>query len=95
MTENGVYKYLDVSTSHMTWEDVVTEQNRDPSIGVVVATYPEGFIAYVCEESLEQEENITNSLRAILGVARSRGCTLIRVDRDGANIDGLPHYTWR
>lgn len=81
-------KYLDLSTSHLR-EDTV----NPPHPGYLVASYTYGAFYYVPEEI--DDENTPEELVAVLQLAKSLGCTLVRFDADGAVLDGLKVYDWQ
>lgn len=87
-----VGKYLDICTSHLT-PDTVDNLTIGFYIGVPVIDYEEGLFVTVTDEF--GENPLPDDLFTLLRYAKQNGITLIRLDRDGEEIDGLPTYDWK
>lgn len=85
-------KYLDVCTSHLSHEtiDSLAMENIE---GVHSYDYPEGTFIVV-PDSFDLGE-IPKDLNRLFEYARHNEISLIRLDRDGEEIDELPTYDWR
>lgn len=88
----SVYKYLDLSTAHVTKDVMAPEANPF----YLVATYEYGAFFYVPSEDTESfaPDTTAPSLLAVLAYAKQNGCTLVRLDRDANTVDALPIYEW-
>ena len=86
-----VGKYLDICTSHLTPEtidDLVMENIEN----VASYDYDEGTFIVVPDEF--EVSTIPIDLARLFDYARQNGITLIRLDRDGEEIEELPIYEW-
>lgn len=85
-------KYLDICTSHLT-QDTVDNLTVGNIIGVPVYDYEEGIFIVVPDE-FNPLKNPAD-LGILFAYAKKNGISLIRIDRDGEEIDDLPTYDWR
>ena len=88
-----VGKYLDICTSHLTSytiDNLVMENIK----GVYTYDYPEGMFIVVPDMFDIEEELIPSDLDTLFKYAKANGITLIRLDRDGEEVDDLPIYNW-
>lgn len=84
-------KYLDVCTSHLT-KDTIDKLEMENIIGVHSYDYPEGIFIVVPDPFDEEETPM--DLVGVFGYARQNEISIIRLDRDGEEIDELPVYDW-
>lgn len=99
--EYATYKYLDVSTCHITKEDNEILQNTLIDVpGLVVYPVDHGYFMPLCEhyEGIEAERAksaLSPSFWKIVDMARKRGCALIRLDADGMDhFHDLDRHDW-
>ena len=84
-------KYLDICTSHLRPETVDALSAGDIS-DVHVYDYEEGM--FIVVPDLDEKPFTYSDLETLLNYAEQRDITLIRLDRDGEEIDSLPTYDW-
>lgn len=84
-------KYLDVCTSHLT-QATIDNLVMENIMGVHSYDYPEGMFIVVPDPF--DEEETPKDLVGLFGYARHNDISLIRLDRDGEEIDDLPTYDW-
>ncbi len=90
----GCYKYMDVSTGHITEHDKDLLETEDEPCGtVLIAKYPEGFILSIGEKELI-EDHFSPEFHAILDYARKQGCSIFRLDADGMVFPDFPTFDW-
>jgi hypothetical protein len=103
---NNVFKYLDVSTGHITENDARLLQAYFDStnkfnttlepIGVYpIGIYNEGFVLSLT--NIDESEVLTNYSSAfykLMQYARNHGCSLVRLDADAGFIEGLPQFNY-
>ena len=89
----AVYRFVDISTAHVTPEDMELLENQK-SLGVVAYNYPEGVFVYVPPKDdlpttlgAAQESGLSDSFCKALTYASSQGAYLLRLDADGDMID--------
>src|SRR4029453_13686608 len=95
-------KYLDVSTGHVTKDDMELLEiaAHDSAAELpVIAEYLEGVICYVPDDydySIKRmrKAGISESFIKLLAYARKHGCYLIRLDCDGDEIAELDKHDW-
>lgn len=89
-------KYLDICTSHLT-QKTIDDLVMGNIPGVVSYDYDEGtFLAVPDKFNLEQDnDNVPLDLTELFTFAWEHGITLIRLDRDGEEIDEIPTYGWK
>lgn len=97
----SILKYLDASTSHITCEDNEVMQQKEIEDGVpgcYVYPYDQGYFISVSDyEPTEKEKEdtcLSESFFKVLEYARKRGCTVLRLDADGDQIEGLEVHHW-
>ncbi len=93
----AVYRYLDLSTCHVTREDMDgLQQAVGDTAAPVIAAYPEGVILYVPDDGYALSDWLSPSLAKILAYARAQDCYLVRLDADGEEIDdpALDRHDW-
>lgn len=94
-----VYRYLDLSTEHITEAESVAIDQCFPAFedaGPSVIAYDYGWWVNVqADKSFEHSmaEDYPNIL-ACLDLARELDCTWINFDQDASTHDGLPTYEW-
>jgi len=98
----AVHRYVDMSTAHITPEDMDILETQE-NLGVVVYNYPEGVFVYVPpEEDLPttlgaaQERGLSDSFCKALTYASQQGAYLLRLDADGDMIEDpqLDFHDW-
>lgn len=87
-------KFLDICTSHLT-QDTVDDLDKGFYTYVPVYSYEEGMFIVVPDEFEDKDKPHPDDLGILFKFARDKGITLIRLDRDGEEIDELPTYDWR
>ena len=95
-TEDGVWKYIDVSTVHVTPDDCVLLDND--ALPLVVYQYEEGYWILVPTEDGEIDDvmNAGGSvyLTDILWRAFELDCYWVKLDRDGNEYEDLRTHNW-
>jgi len=95
-TEDAVWKYLDVSTSHVTPDDCDL-LDRD-ELPLVVLPFDEGYwILVPIEEGFEDELLGAGGSRYLIDVlerAADLDCYWVKLDRDGNEYEDLRTYNW-
>ena len=84
-------KFLDICTSHLRPETVDALSAGDIR-DVHVYDYEEGM--FIVVPDLDEKPFTYSDLETLLNYAMQRDITLIRLDRDGEEIDSLPTYDW-
>lgn len=97
--EYGIYKYLDVSTGHITYNDSKFLDDATSIPGAYVYKYDEGyFLALNGPDDAEKAERVTCPLSDafwnLIDFAHSKGCILIRLDSDGMEFPEFPSFNW-
>ena len=93
-SDNGIYKYLDVSTDHITEQDMrLLDYKGRPRLEHGIISVPNEYGAWVhCLSDQGFTENNYEKVRAggfsdsfikLLEFARTRGCEWINIDQDG------------
>ena len=101
------YRYADISTGYIKKKDseILTECARPHGIpnGPIVYDYEEGYFVWVPQgnpeglpEYLNECKRVDLSEQFCLLVKEcvEQGCTFLRLDRDGGEVDGLGTYDW-
>lgn len=98
----AIFKYLDLSTAHLSAEtkgdlDLIDGVNN--TTGLTVAKYDYGYFVSVPEsvEAVDAPRLVTKQmlqadLREVLKFAVMIGCYVVRFDADAEVIDGLPVF---
>lgn len=86
-------KYLDVCTSHLK-QETVDDLIQGNITEVHVYDYEEGLFIVV-PDRFDLYEAIPKDLDTLISYAEQNEISLIRLDRDGEEIDDLPTYDWR
>lgn len=82
----AINKYLDISTGHLTDETLRNLAHH------VISEYDYGCFIFVPDEI---DDECPPDLIAVIEYAKKEGCTIIRFDRDGDEIDALPIFDRR
>ena len=90
--KKAIHKYCDISTIHLT-QNTIDNLVMENIEGIVSYDYPEGMFIVVPPKDLEPED-IPQDLKILIKNAREQDITLIRLDRDAKECDGLPTYNW-
>lgn len=95
-TEDGVWKYIDVSMIHVTRDDVVLLEND--ALPLVTLQYEEGFWILVPIEEGSSDEIMEAGGSAylidVLDRAYELDCYWVKLDRDGNEYEDLRTYNW-
>ena len=102
MKNPEIYKYLDISTVHVHKEDMRILQKASShevfNDAPVNFPYDTGTFIAVGEEASQDEwekaKKVSKEFLNILDQARSKGCTFVRLDADGAEYGDLPKIDW-
>ena len=89
----GVFKYLDVSTSHLSElsMDLLKSVAGTNEIGQTVASYEYGYFVSIRAEG-DYHKSIPADLRNVLDFAQGKGCFIVRFDADGEGFVELPTF---
>lgn len=97
-----IYNYLDISTGHLSPDDVKSLDNDaectssspcDPTL--IVFKYDEGWFVVVPSDDGEFKEAYSDQLALILKEARENDCCFVRFDADGNKYtDDLEVFAW-
>jgi hypothetical protein len=95
-TSQGVFKYLDCSTSHISKQTMeLLDQGEESGLSFMsVAPYKYGAFVTVPDDTAECVRAMPNDLAEVLAFAHSCGCQLVRFDSDGVTYDELPSFNW-
>lgn len=96
-----VHCYLDVSTWHITAADD-QQLIRMASAGhmIMIASYTYGYILWVPDKGTaegvisRESYDLSPSFYELLDYAAECKCNLLRIDRDGVEIDELTKHDW-
>lgn len=97
-TKDAVWKYLDVSTVHVTPNDCYCLDNE--ILPLIVYKYDEGYWILVPIDDFEVTINEIYKLGGslfltdVLEAAANLGCYWVKLDRDGNIFDDLTEYNW-
>ncbi len=94
--QQGVYRYLDCSTTHITEETMrLLDRGQESGLRIAVAPYEYGVFVTVPDDAESQQEgDMPKDLVEVLKFARQRGCYVVRFDSDGCDYDELPRFEW-
>lgn len=101
--DNGVYKYLDCSTAHITEKDneylslMKSNVLEIDNINIGFRRAPYGYWFHVTDEYFElkpKHKGFTVRMIALLNKAREEGCQWINMDADGFQHPDLKTYKW-
>jgi hypothetical protein len=91
-----IYKYLDVSTSHVMESDLAELKRRDCPI--VAYPYPEGVWVHVTPDKVTaaglQALGFSEGFAKVYVAAQKADCYFIRFDCDGMEYEQFPVYEW-
>ncbi len=98
----GIYKYLDCSTGHVTEKDMKLLEDSTPDLPMMTAVYPEGAwvssLHYAEEAEAEEDElkqlGFSGAFLQVLAFAREKGCKYVCLDRDAEIYDELEQFEW-
>jgi hypothetical protein len=98
MSDEGVFKYLDCSTGHLSKQTMeLLDQGEESGLSFMsVAPYKYGAFVTVPGDIDDAEDvrAMPNDLAEVLAFAHGRGCQVVRFDSDGATYDELPSFNW-
>ena len=104
-TKYEIQKVLVVSTGHITADDNNSLLHypynpQDLSHSLIVDSFEYGYNIYVNldknEPKIEDSPdwNYSDALKKLMQLARSLGCTYLKLDRDGETYDDLESFEW-
>lgn len=93
-TDQSIYQYLDLSTSHISKETMDLLSTGNKYLGITIATYEYGAFISVPDFTEDSPEDLPEDLKNILMHANDLGCFVVRLDSDGNFANGLPVYDW-
>lgn len=99
---NGVYKYLDVSTAHISESDDSLLTHNSPRCNLVNRPYEEGYWIYVPSDDEEFAELIKHlvdfgysyGLISVMMKAHALQCMYVVLDCDGEEHEDLGVFDW-
>lgn len=96
MRKLPIYKYLDISTAHITKEtDTYLQRKvRDNNSPLIVYKKECGYFVCVPYDLDEIEMYIPVDLTSCLGLAKKHNCYWLVLDCDAEIIDELETYEW-
>lgn len=94
----SVLSYLDLSTGHISQETCNGWLKEDPQ-NLVIAEYEWGYFVSVPSDTADTPlevlaQDMPEDLAKVLEYARANGCTIVRFDGAGYEMDELPTYDW-
>lgn len=91
-----IYKYLDISTAHITREtDEYLKWEMESEYGNLIVNKKEcGYFICVPYNIDDIEMHIPTDLVKCLGLAKKHGCNWLVLDCDAEIIDELETYEW-
>lgn len=96
ITDPLIFKVLDISTNHMSREDVDNlDQEVAGGMAPVYVLKEYGWLIYVGEINDNWPgEQWSEAFLNVLKLAADLGCDYVRWDRDGLIYDELPFFDW-
>lgn len=89
-----IHRVLVMSTGHITF-DTNARLLGEHDIGTLYDVLEYGYLIRVPDgDDPEAEATMSEDIRAVIASARSHGCRYVRLDPDGATVDGLPLHEW-
>lgn len=99
--DNGIYKYMDCSTGHITLKDneflAAWDRDNPDHEPIIVIPHEYGYWMHCINDDRYMEENIatlSEPLKAVFRKAHKEGCTWINMDADGFEHDDLETFEW-
>lgn len=91
---DGVFSYLDCSTAHLKYGDLLhlSKSYRRPDSELIV--YPKQDLGYFVCVPDDPDINVPNGLKAVISKAILQKCQWIIFDPDGTVHSDLPVYNW-
>ena len=86
-----IQKLLVCSTGHIRQKD--GDFLYDAKYALYVIPHPHGWIIRWDPESYD-DKDVPPAIRAVIKHAASLGCSVIDLDGDGPELEGLPVYDW-
>lgn len=93
-TDQSIYQYLDLSTSHISKETMDLLTTGTKYLGITIATYEYGAFISVPDFTEHFPADLPEDLKSILMHANDLGCFVVRLDSDGNLANGLLVYDW-
>lgn len=100
----STYKYVDLKTLHITQNDsiLLVALAKDDNFPLSITEYAEGFFIPLGEgrewynEILPdlKEWGLSNEFQELVWLCVDKRVSLLRLDRDGEEVDGLPIHDW-
>lgn len=97
MKKLPIYKYLDISTAHITEEtdEFLRNQVKEYECGKPIVYQKEcGYFIHVSDKFDMDDLEMPDDLRRCLEFAAEHDCYWLVLDGDAEIIDELPIYTW-
>ena len=96
MRKLPIYKYLDISTAHITkkTDEYLQRQIENYNSPLIVYKKEYGYFICVPWELDDIEMYIPSDLASCLGFARKHNCQWLILDCDAEVIDKLETYEW-
>lgn len=90
-----IYKYLDLSTAHITPETdrFLDRESQWQLSEVTVYNKERGYFVHV-PEKISELVNVPNDLKKCLKLAKKHGCNWLVLDGDAEIVEGLKTYEW-
>ena len=91
-----IYKYLDISTAHITKEtnELLIKNSDNEQFPVIVLKTGHGFFINIPYNIDELERELPGDLISCLGFAQKYSCRWLMLDCDAEVIDDLETYDW-
>lgn len=94
----GIYRYLDISTGHITKNDAdLLKNDHEPDGAYLIGKYDEGFILSIgeyVEVGNVVGKEFSKEFNGIIQYAQLQGCCLLRFDADGMEFPDFPTFEW-
>jgi hypothetical protein len=92
ITEPRIGNFLDISTSHVTQDDM--EQLACGTDSVVAYVYEQGAFVVPIDTREEELANYSPEFKGIMLLAKKLGVWFVRFDADGEVYEDLPKMDW-
>jgi hypothetical protein len=100
--EEGVCKYIDVSTGHITERDDKLFMGDSYDLGSAIIATGYGYFVYICGDRASFAANLKDmkqagysaAARRVLSRAHRAGCDWVKFDRDAIMYEDLPRFDW-
>lgn len=93
----GIYRYLDISTCHITKSDSEALNFRvQPNGAHLIGSYSEGWVLSIGEfdpDETTRGRDYSEAFYEVIDYARKQGCQLVRLDADGMKFQ-FTRFDW-